>query len=174
IDLNTLSKEETEELIKRRVEKYGGSDFGPFSRECIDEIYERTGGFPREVLKLCDKLLNRAMEEGKHRIEDVGDIDDGEETEEDSTPGNKRDLLKELPYKQKEIVELLAEEDELYPSEIAERLGTEGYKTKQHAVRSINNILRRLIDEDLVERRSKGKGYIYSLNVKTKNLLVDS
>lgn len=173
IDLTTLSEDEVRELIKKRVRKHGGEGFGPISRECVDEVYERTGGFPREVLKLCDRLLNRAMENGETKIETTGDVTREEEGR-DRTPGSKKDLLKELPYKQREIVEVLAGEDELYPSDIAERLGTEGYKTKQHAVRSVNNILRRLIEEDLVERRRKGKGYIYSLNVKTKNLLVES
>ncbi|MFP4045983.1 MAG: AAA family ATPase [Candidatus Aenigmatarchaeota archaeon] len=172
IDLSTLSKEETEDLIKNRIEKAGGEDFGPFTRECVDEIYEKTGGFPREVLKLCNKLINRAMEEDETEIDCVGDM--AEEDEDEEEKSNSRDLLQDLPYKQREIVKVLAEEDDLYPSEIAEELGTESYKTKQHAVRSINNILRRMLKEDLIERKRKGKGYIYSLNIKTKNLLVET
>lgn len=172
IELTTLDKEETEELIRKRIENNGGRDFGPFTEECVKEIYEKTGGFPREILKICDELINWALENDVKEIETVENLE-GQEVEEREGPTG-RDFIQDLPYKQREIVKILAEGDELFPSEIAERLGTESYKTKQHAVRSINNILRRLLDEDLVKRKRSGKGYIYSLDVKAKNLLVES
>lgn len=173
IDLTTLNRDETKELIRKRIESSGGEGFGPFTEECIDEIYEKTGGFPREVLKMCDRLLNWALENDETEIDTMISFEeDEEEKERDRATG--RDLLKDLPYKQREIVETLAEEDELFPSEIVERTGTEGYKTKQHAVRSINNILRRLLKDGYVERSRRGKGYVYSLDIKTKNLLVKS
>lgn len=174
IDLSTLSKEETEDLIKKRIREVGGEGFGPFTEECVDEIYEKTGGFPREVLKLCNSLINRAMEEDESEIGSVGEACDSDEGKDEKGKGDSRDLMQDLPYKQREIVKVLAEEDDLYPSEIAEEIGTESYKTKQHAVRSINNILRRMLKEDFIERERKGKGYIYSLNIKTKNLLVET
>lgn len=172
IDLTTLGEQETKELIRKRIENKGGEDLGPFTEECVKEIYENTGGFPREVLKICDKLINWALENDVKEIKTVKNLEEEETKEEEESTG--RDFMKDLPYKQREIVKILAEGDELFPSEIAEKLGTESYKTKQHAVRSINNILRRLLDEGLVKRKRKGKGYIYSLEVKTKNLLVES
>lgn len=173
IDLSTLTENETKKLIQKRIESKGGEDIGPFTEDCVKEIYEKTGGFPREVLKICDKLINDALNNDKTEIDTIGNIEKSEEESSDSKP-RRRDLLKDLPYKQREIVKTLSKEDKLFPSEIAEELGTESYKSKQHAVRSINNILRRLLDEDLVERERRGKGYIYSLDVKTKNLLVES
>lgn len=172
IELTTLDEEETKELIRKRIENKGGKDLGPFTEECVKEIYENTGGFPREVLKICDRLINWALENDVKEIETLKNLEK-EEVEKEEEPSG-RDFMKDLPYKQREIVKILAEGDELFPSEIAEKLGTESYKTKQHAVRSINNILRRLLEEGLVERKRKGKGYIYSLDVKTKNLLVES
>lgn len=172
LELTTLGESETKELIRGRIQDSGGKGFGPFTDECVKEIYERTGGFPREVLKVCHRLMNWALENGVREIKTVENLE--EELERGEREPSGRDLMKDLPYKQREIVKILAEEDELFPSEIAERLGTESYKTKQHGVRSVNNILRRLLDEGLVERKRRGKGYIYSLNVKTKNLLVES
>lgn len=174
IRLNTLSESETLDLIRNRIEDSGGEDLGPFSRECISEIYEKTGGFPREVLKTCDKLIKGAMEKDKYHIDTLDGIEVEEEDTKEDRRSNKKELLQDLPYKQREIVKILADEDDLYPSEVAEKLGTDSYKTKQHAVRSVNNILRRLIKEDLIKRKKRGKGYVYSLNTKTKNLLVES
>ena len=59
VELTSLSREETRELIKKRIESVGGEDVKPFTEDCINEIYKITGGFPREVLKLCDKLVQR-------------------------------------------------------------------------------------------------------------------
>ncbi|MFP4116115.1 MAG: AAA family ATPase [Candidatus Aenigmatarchaeota archaeon] len=172
VELTTLTEEETRDLIERRIERWGGEDLGPFTEGCVKQIYDRTGGFPREVLKVCDKLINRAIEKDEKKIDEVGGLEGEDKGERDKRRG--KDLLKELPYKQREIVKILSEEDELFPSEIAEKLGTDSYKTKQHAVRSVNNILRRLLKEDILKREKKGKGYIYSLDIKTKNLLVDT
>lgn len=173
IELNTLSEEGTKDLIEKRIENSGGEGIEPFTENCVKEIYKKTGGFPREVLKVCDKLINRALEKGETKIDGLGALEEDEEESEESKSRG-RDILKDLPYKQREIIKILSGEDELFPSEIAEELGTESYKSKQHAVRSVNNILRRLLDDGLVERKRRGKGYIYSLNIKTKNLLVKS
>jgi DNA-binding MarR family transcriptional regulator len=77
-----------------------------------------------------------------------------------------------LSYKQRKIIHLLTENNELFPSSIAEKLGFEKYKSKQHAVRSVNNILKRLSKSGYVDRKPMGKGYVYFLNLKTKNLLI--
>jgi len=172
IELTTLTREETRELIRKRIESVGGEDIKPFSEECINEIYQKTGGFPREVLKICDKLIQKAIERGEFEIS--GFIEDEEEMKSEETDGVEenpqesielkeevektkessesieneilsKDFLRELPYKQRKIIEILSEAENLYPSEIAEKLGFEKYKSKQHAVRSVNNILKRLM-----------------------------
>lgn len=172
IDLTTLSENETMDLLERRVEDAGGEGLGPFTEDCVKQIYEKTGGFPREILKISDKMIEWALEKGKREIEGLQDFEDEEDKGGRKERG--KDFLKDLPYKQREIVKILSDEDELFPSEIAERLGTDSYKTKQHAVRSVNNILRRLLKEDVLERKKRGKGYVYFLDTKTKNLLVDT
>lgn len=173
IDLTTLDKDETKELVRRRIEDAGGDGISPFTDDCVKQIYEKTGGFPREVLKICDKMINWALENDKKDIDQLKDFEDDMKKEEEEKERS-RDFLKDLPYKQREIVKILSDEDELFPSDIAEKLGTDSYKTKQHAVRSVNNILRRLLEEDIIERKKRGKGYIYFLDTKTKNLLVDT
>lgn len=172
VELSTLTLKEVKELIKKRVEKVGGEGYGPFTEDIIEDIYESTGGFPREVLKTCDKLVTHAMKENEKEIKDITVIDkEKEEREEERISG---DFLKELPYKQREIIKILSKEDRLLPSEVAEEIGFDSYKTKQHAVRSVNNILRRLMKGDYVTREKKGKGYVYSLSTKIRNLLVES
>ncbi len=173
IDLTTLDEEETRDLIKSRIKDAGGEDLGPFTDDCVKEIYERTGGFPREILKICDKMINWALENDKKKIDKLKNFED-DMREEEKRKDRGRDFLKDLPYKQREIVKILSDEDELFPSDVAERLGTDSYKTKQHAVRSVNNILRRLLKEGLITRKKRGKGYVYFLDTKTKNLLVDT
>lgn len=186
IDLITLNREYTRELVRRRVESVGGKDIIPFTESVIDDIYKKTGGFPREVLKLCNTLVQNAIEEGKFTIdklpqsetevvteEEVSETEvrqEEEETEEGGVEVDK-DFMRDLTYKQRKIVEILQREEELYPSEIVEELGYEKYKSKQHAVRSINNILNRLRKSDVVERKPKGKGYVYFLNVKARTFL---
>jgi len=168
IELTNLDQDETRELIRKRVEYVGGTGISPFTDTVVKEIYEITGGFPREILKLCNRLVQKATEEGKIIIDQV----EGVEREERISPS--RDILRELPYKQRKIIEVLNTEGELFPSEIAEKIGFNSYKTKQHGVRSINNILRRLLEDGYVERKRKGKGYVYSLQTRIKNYMVES
>lgn len=186
IDLITLNREYTRELIRRRVESVEGKDIIPFTEGLVDEIYKKTGGFPREVLKLCNTLVQNAIEEGKFTIDSLPKSETGPVTEEGTSETGVRqeeseeeeksvevdkDFMRDLTYKQRKIVEILQDEEELYPSQIVEKLGYEKYKSKQHAVRSINNILNRLREADVVEREPKGKGYLYFLNVKARTFL---
>jgi len=69
IELITLNREYTRELIRRRIESVGGRDILPFTENVIDEIYKKTGGFPREVLKICNDLIQRAIEDGRFQID---------------------------------------------------------------------------------------------------------
>jgi len=46
IELLSLTKEETREMIRKRIENIGGNAIAPFDEGVINAIYERTGGFP--------------------------------------------------------------------------------------------------------------------------------
>ena len=61
-------------------------------------------------------------------------------------------ILDDMTPMQKHVIELL--KNPLTPGQIADRLDLEKYKSRQHAVRSVNNILKQLMKEDLVERRN--------------------
>ncbi len=178
IKLSSLSKAETRELIKKRIESVGGEDIKPFTEDSIAEIFRRTGGFPREVIKLCDKLVNSAIESEKYEI-DVGNIMNYREVKSEPVASSVQPKfsIKELPYKQRKILELLSANDWLTPAAIAERLAEqlgEVYKTESHAIRSVNNILKRMMKDGLVERETRGKTFVYRLTPKTKTVFVEA
>ena len=181
ITLTALSKEATKTLIQMRIESVGGTGIKPFTDSAIDSIYNRTGGFPREVLKMCDKLVNDAMEKNQDAIE-AANIEEYKEFPQESPldeqvvafspkPPNE-DQIANLPYKQKQILEALAKTDWLTPTDIVEQTGDEGYATKGHAVRSINNVLHRLMMDGFVQRESRGKAFMYALTPKVKTVFV--
>lgn len=197
VELMNLKREDSRELIRKRIENVGGAGIEPFTDNCIGEIYEITGGFPREVLKICDSLIQKAVEDDKTVIDSVdiyqksetselSSSREQEETENEeqekvqkSDQGSKevgrtlkKDFMRDLSYKQRKIINILDENNQLFPSDIADKLGLEKYKSKQHAVRSVNNILKRLSKMGYVDRKSMGKGYVYFLDLKTKNLLI--
>jgi len=196
ITLTTLTREDTRELIKKRIESVGGEDIKPFTEECVDEIYRKTGGFPREVLKFCDRMVQDAINRGVFvinttesvRVEGEKTTEKAEEIEEPpekTEEGVKEEIvqnepekpldgefLRSLPYKQRKIISILSDAENLYPSEIAEKIGFDKYKSRQHAVRSVNNILKRLMSAGLVERKPKGKGFVYFLSIKVRNVMV--
>lgn len=188
IELINLKREDSRELIRKRIKSVGGENIAPFTEKCVNEIYGLTGGFPREILKICDKLVQKAIEENKLEIDSVNlDIKSESSTEEQEKEAEekeepkesveimlKKDFMNDLSYKQRKIIHLLNENKELFPSDIAEKLGFDKYKSKQHAVRSVNNILKRLSKMGYVDRKPMGKGFVYFLNIKTKNLLIKS
>ncbi len=166
IVLSALTKEETKELIEQRIAHASdGKGKNPFTSEVIDLIYERTGGFPREVLRLCDRLINAAMDRGVHMVTPdlLGEAKDIEEVEEFD--------LSRLPQRQREIIEALRD-GKTTPSQIVASLDLSKYKSKEHALRSVNNILKRLMDDGFVEREKHGKTFIYKLSPKIKAMLV--
>ncbi len=174
IKLSALKEAETMELIKMRIESEGGSGVKPFTDEAVREIFKKTGGFPREILKLCDKLVNEAMEK-EMTVIDGKDIGDYKEIKEEPVSSVQQPVqtLSELPFKQKKLIEALSQKAWLTPSDLAGQL--EGnYKSKEHAIRSINNILKRLMDDGRVQRESRGKAFVYTLTPKTKTLMVES
>ena len=169
IELMNLTKSETRELIKRRIEYFGGTDIHPFTHNTLDFIYEQSGGFPREILRLCDELTHKALEK---RISTI-DLDFLKES--DVSRGRlSLDSLNHLPDKQKLILEVLAEGEDMTPNEIIDRMGLEEYKDKDNAVRSINNLLRRLMKDKLVERKRIGKTYKYRITGAIRTLMVEA
>ncbi len=182
IALTALSRDETRNLVKKRIEAVGGQDIRPFTDGAVDVIYHRTGGFPREVLKMCDKLVNEAVEKNWELIE-ASNIEQYREVPEQdvrleepvvtfSPKPPSEDQINKLPAKQREILETLAKTDWLTPTTIVEQLGVEGYATKQHAIRSANNILHRLMMEGFVQRESRGKAFMYALTPKVRTVFV--
>ena len=183
IELSALEKEDTKDLIKKRIEAVGGSGTVPFTDSAIDTIYNRTGGFPREVLKLCGRLVHTAMDKDLNVIE-VSDIEEHREIPQSNVrveepvvtfspkPPSKQQI-EDLPYKQRKILEILSREDWLTPTAIAERIDSKSYKSKGHAIRSTNNILHRLMIDGFVQREARGKAVMYALTPRIRTLLVE-
>lgn len=173
IRLLALTEAETAELIRKRIESEGGSGTKPFTEDAVREIYKKTGGFPREILKLCDRLVNDAIEKNLREI-DGKSIGDYREIKEEPVAAVQQpeQRIGELPLKQKKLIGALSQKSWLSPSDLAEQL--EGYQSREHAIRSINNILKRLLDDGLVQREPRGKAFVYSLTPKTKTIMVES
>jgi len=169
VELGSLTKSETRELIKRRIEMAGGEDIRPFSHNIIDYVYDRTGGFPREVLRVCNELSIKAMEKSITTI----DTDFLKETD---APGTRfsADKIAALPERQKLLLETLAKHGELTPAQIISKLDIEEYKDRENGVRSVNNVLRRLMKERLVERRKSGKAYVYKVSERFQTVMVQA
>lgn len=165
IDLSSLTKEETEKMIKMRIQNVGGHG-NEFSKELMDFIHERAGGFPREVLRLCNELVTNAILQGKTEI--TQELLEGIEIKEERVS---MAILDTFTPMQREIIEILAQKS-LPPGHIADSLDLQKYKSRQHAVRSVNNILKMLLAQDYVERKQSEKTFIYSLTTKIKPLLV--
>ena len=167
VELNTLSKEEIEKLIRKRVESVGGKDIKPFTYNTIDYIYSRTGGFPRDVIILCNNLLNLGAENDAENI-DLNLISKRPTTKEEKRVDVEN--LKELSGKQKKIIDILAEYEPITPNEIIKHFPE--YPSEKHALRAINNVLKRLVKDNYIERERTGKSYYYKLTPSTRTLLV--
>jgi len=167
IELGNLSKSEMRELIKRRIEMAGGSDVNPFTMGIIDYVYDRTGGFPREVLRVCNEISIRALESSVTTI-DMDFLREANAPEARLTA----ERISGLPERQRLIIETLAKHGELSPSQIIANLDSDEYKDRENGVRSVNNVLRRLMKEKMVERRKTGKSYAYKVSERYQTLLV--
>ena len=182
VELRALKREDTRMLIQKRVESVGGSGINPFSDSAVDAIFRKTGGFPREVIKLCDKLVKDAVAKDYGSIE-AANVDAyrefgqkvrvDEQTVTFTPKPPSEEQVRNLPYKQKRILELLAKQDWLTPAAIVDGLEMKSYKSKGHAVRSVNNILHRLMLDGYVQRESRGKAFMYALTPKVKTLFVE-
>ncbi len=169
VELGNLNKSEVKELIKRRVEYSGGSDTRPFTEDCINFIYEKTAGFPREVLRVCDQLVQKATSKNLTIIDkDFLDV------EENTIQKSSTQVLEDLPERQKQVLDILSQSGDLTPTELASKVDMNEYKNKDNAVRALNNILNRLMKDNLIIRKKVGKAYKYEVSPKTKSLLVTS
>jgi len=170
VELTNLTKSETRELIKKRIEWVGGDDIKPFTSETIEYIYEKTGGFPREIIRACNDLVKKSIENKISTI-DMNFLKDSDI----KTPRRVSFAsLSSLPSKQRDILEILTKNGELTPSEIVDKMNLEAYRSKDNAIRSVNNILKRLVREELILRKRRGKSYQYTLSDKMRTLLVDA
>lgn len=160
-ELLSISKDEMIDLIRKRISYVGGNDLQPFSQESLDYIYQQSAGFPREILRISDNLINRAAELDKDTIT----LDILEKKEEEIKIN-----LDEFSDKQKQILELLLQPQTT--DELVNQLGLENYKSKTHGIRAINNILKRLLELGYVERSRKNRNYIYSLSPKLQTIFV--
>ncbi|MFH8080674.1 MAG: AAA family ATPase [Candidatus Aenigmatarchaeota archaeon] len=170
IYLESLSEMETESLIQKRIDRAGGTGIKPFTQDAVKKIYQITGGFPREIIKICDQLVREAASRNLTSI-------NGSLVEEIFS-------MKSLPKavqmkftltpKQKEILDLLNKMPDLSPTEIVKNIDMKDYKTKDHAIRSVNNILKRLMEEDLIKRVKVGNKFVYSLSGKAKTMLAEA
>jgi type II secretory pathway predicted ATPase ExeA len=181
IRLTSLTEPETVDFIRKRILSVSGQGFKPFTEESIHKIYHRTGGFPREVLKMCDRLITKAFEDQLNEIspEDIEELRElpekvrvNEETVKFSPRPPSSDQIQNLPFRQRQILEILSREDWQSPGTIVSGLDLEKYKSRAHAVRSVNNILHRLMLDGYVQRESRGKLYLYNLTPKLRTVFV--
>ncbi|MCK4714521.1 MAG: AAA family ATPase [Candidatus Aenigmarchaeota archaeon] len=169
VELTTLTKSETRELIKKRITRIGGDDIKPFTGGTIDYIFQRTGGFPREVLRLCSELVQEAVDKNISTI-DTDFINETRQPEQRLSI----EALDMLPERQRLILDTLSKGGQMTPSGIIDALDLEEYKNRDNAVRSVNNLLRRLMKEGLAERKKVGKTYRYAVSSKFQTLMVEA
>jgi len=170
LNLNGTTRGHTDgKITGETIDPLGGDDIRPFTSETINYIYERTGGFPREVIKVCNDLAYKAIEKNISTI-------DTEFLKETEAPVSRISMesIQSLPERQKLILDALSEGGEFTPSEIVAKMDSEVYKNRDNAIRSVNNLLRRLMKDGFVERKRVGKTYKYILSNKFSTLMVDA
>jgi len=168
--LNILNKPEIESLILKRIENVDGEGLKPFTTEAINKIFEITGGFPREVIKTCDVLVKNAAEKNISII-NQSFID---EILKPSKIPESVEFKISIPSKQRNILEILNENTNLTPSEIVDHLDLTEYKSKNNAIRSVNNIVRRLMKDELLQRKKLRNSYVYFLTGKAKTIFTEA
>jgi len=169
IELTNLTPAETRELIKKRIEWAGGEDVKPFTSNSIQFIYDRTNGFPREVLRICNELMQNALEKNISTI-DTDFLRENVKHEKRAS----MDSVEDLPYRQKRILKVLSSGGDMTPSQIVKEMGPEEYTDVGNAVRSVNNILRRLMKDKMVVRERKGKAYKYRIDPRIQTMFVNA
>jgi hypothetical protein len=113
---------------------------------------------------MCDELINEAILKDTDVSEELVSK---EEIEEYVYPS----IIEKMTPMQKQVIDLLSK-NSLSPGQIVDSIGIEKYKSRQHAVRSINNIVKKLYEEGYLERAKADKTYIYSLSGKLRTIVV--
>lgn len=170
IELTSLNKDETVQLIKKRIFNVGGRTIEPFTTDAFNEIYNETGGFPREILKLCNTLIHKSIENGSVIV----DSSYFNEHKPINVVEQLKITMEELTNKQQKIINLLENSNGMTPIQIVDKLGYKDYGSESHALRGMNNILKRLVNNNLITRERKGRTYIYKISPKLKNILIKS
>ena len=153
--LEPLSLAETNEMIKKRIEYYGGFEIKPFQEDALAEIFNHTQGYPRAVIKLCGKVVeaflnSEASEITKDLVSEIAAEEGRIEIVEMITD----DIIRILTPAQNESLRVLANSSEmLKPDEVAKRanLTTGG----------AGNILRDLHEQGYIKRELRGRAYHY-------------
>ncbi len=168
VDMGNLSKSETLNLIKKRIEFAGGQDIKPFTLESVEVIYDKTAGYPREILRLCEEIMQKAAAKNISIVDaDFVELEQGFKAMSESS-------VDDMSQRQKNIIDMLRIHKTLTPTEIVEKIECKEYKTKDNAIRSINNILKRLMDEGKILRKKKDKSFAYELSPKLQSMLIKS
>jgi len=168
--LDNLSRPEVESLILKRIENVDGGALNPFIPGSIERIHDITGGFPREIIKTCDKLVKEAAQKNITTIT-ASFVD---QIVRPAPATQHVELQTTLSRKQKRILKILNENPNLTPSSLTEHLDISSYKNKNNAIRSINNILKRLSRDDLIQRKKLGNTYVYCLSPKSKTIFTEA
>ncbi|MBN2330765.1 MAG: AAA family ATPase [Candidatus Aenigmarchaeota archaeon] len=169
VELTNLTLNETRELIKKRVEWMGGEDVKPFTSSSIQYIFDKTNGFPREILRACNELVQNALDKNVSSI-DTDFLRESEHHGKRVAINN----LEDLPYRQKSILNILSSGEDMTPTQIVKEISPEEYSDSGNAVRSVNNILRRLVRDKMVTRERKGKAFKYRISPKFQTMFINT
>jgi type II secretory pathway predicted ATPase ExeA len=169
VELTNLTLAETRELIKKRVEWMGGEDVKPFTSNSIQFVFDKTNGFPREILRACNDLVHTALEKNISSI-------DTDFLKESAHYGKRVaiDSIEDLPFRQKSILSILASGADMTPTQIVKEMSPDDYGDSGNAVRSVNNILRRLVRDKLVTRERRGKAFKYRISPKFQTMFINT
>ena len=173
--LESLNSIETESLIRKRIASVGGSGLYPFTSDAVKRIYEISGGFPREIIKISDQLIKYAAEKNTPTINEtlVNQIFNSSKiTQKPKKSYEKTRII--LSDKQRKILEVLNKKTKLSPTDVVENMGEKSYKNKNNAVRSVNNILMRMMRDELITREKMGNSYVYSLSGKARSIFAEA
>ena len=76
--LGPINREETEAYILHRLQTVGWKGDPSFSEDAFDTIYQYSGGIPRKINLLCDRILLMGRLDKKHKFtgKEVGEVTD--------------------------------------------------------------------------------------------------
>lgn len=74
--LSKMNYDEMKEMIRKRIEFYGGSDLKPFTEDILKKIYAKSGGRPRVILNLCNDYAFDLATHGKAEVKEIAIPDD--------------------------------------------------------------------------------------------------